>query len=307
MTAMTQSSVRESDEPAEHDVPPVVPEIILPEGVVPEVPANERAVHDATQLMRPTTLEDLMSRAALLVRVDRKYFVPVETFREFAARVSADFVVLDIEGRRLFHYESVYFDTPDLAMYRAHIQGRRRRFKLRTRTYADSGLCMLEVKLKGPHAMTVKERMPHAPARRRGLDPAALAFAAGAVYDSYGLPLPECLGPVLTTSNLRATFASITDAARFTCDVNVTCRDVSGEVSQRDDHVLVETKAGSSGSLADRTLRDLGVRPAPISKYCIGVAVTHPEVASNAWHRTLRRYFNPPDAGHSLGLIRETA
>ena len=40
-------------------------------------------------------------------------------------------------------------------------------------------------------------------------------------------------------------------------------------------------------------LRDLGVRPSSVSKYAVGVAALHPELPSNLWHQTLRRYFEP--------------
>jgi hypothetical protein len=30
-----------------------------------------------------------------------------------------------------------------------------------------------------------------------------------------------------------------------------------------------------------------------VSKYCVGVAALHPELRSNPWHQTLRRYFEP--------------
>jgi hypothetical protein len=258
------------------------------------VPANVAAVLEATQLVSSTTLEELVQRAELLARVDRKYFVPVEKFRRLAALVADDFTVLDIDGRCLFGYESVYFDTENLATYRAHLQGRRKRYKLRTRTYLDSGGCMFEVKLKGPRASTVKMRMPHPPDCRVELTPEGLASASRFVAANYGLDLPGGLGPVLTTTNRRATFVSLSESARFTCDVGLRCRDLNGEVVAKDTHVLVESKAGYSGSLVDRTLHDLGVRPVSISKYCIGVAVTHPEVASNPWHQTLRRYFHAP-------------
>ena len=47
------------------------------------------------------------------------------------------------------------------------------------------------------------------------------------------------------------------------------------------------------GSAPDRILRDLGVRPAKVSKYCVAVAALHPELPSNPWHQTLQRYFQP--------------
>jgi hypothetical protein len=59
--------------------------------------------------------------------------------------------------------------------------------------------------------------------------------------------------------------------------------------------VLVESKSsGHGGSAVDRFLRELGVRPASVSKYCVGIAALHPDLPSNPWHQTLRRYFTPP-------------
>ena len=57
--------------------------------------------------------------------------------------------------------------------------------------------------------------------------------------------------------------------------------------------MLVESKSSGPGSAPDRILRELGVRPASVSKYCVGVAALHPELPSNPWHQTLQRYFGP--------------
>ena len=80
---------------------------------------------------------------------------------------------------------------------------------------------------------------------------------------------------------------------RLTCDVGLVCRDGQHEVRDTGTHVLVESKSSAGGGAADRILRDLGVRPASVSKYCVGVAALHPELPSNPWHQTLRRYFGP--------------
>ncbi|MFC7744428.1 hypothetical protein ACFQXA_31035 [Nocardiopsis composta] len=45
--------------------------------------------------------------------------------------------------------------------YRQHVQGRRRRFKARTRGYLDSGTASFEVKMEGARSATVKERTAH--------------------------------------------------------------------------------------------------------------------------------------------------
>ena len=59
---------------------------------------------------------------------------------------------------------------------------------------------------------------------------------------------------------------------------------------------MVESKSAGRRSVADRILRDLGVRPASVSKYAVGVAALHPELPSNPWHQTLWRYFEPLQA-----------
>ena len=40
-----------------------------------------------------------------------------------------------------------------------------------------------------------------------------------------------------------------------------------------------------------RMLRSMGVRPVRISKYCLGVALLHPDTAANPWNRLLNRQF----------------
>ena len=43
--------------------------------------------------------------------MDRKYFVPADVFRRMIAELAGELRVLDIDGRRTFGYEWVYFDT----------------------------------------------------------------------------------------------------------------------------------------------------------------------------------------------------
>lgn len=242
-------------------------------------------------------LEELVARGALQTRTDRKYFVPAAVFEQVAAELAADHRVLDIDGKRLFSYLTVYFDTPELLTYRAHLQRRRKRYKIRTRTYVDSGECMLELKLAGRRDGVVKLRRPHPVADRARLSAEDHGYLAHLLGEEYAVALPGRLEVALTTSYRRATYVSRTEPTRLTCDVGLLCLGVDRGLSARNDHVLVETKSPGPSSRADRVLRRHGVRPATISKYCLGVAALHPELASNPWHPTLRRYFDwSPDA-----------
>lgn len=98
--------------------------------------------------LQPITLQELNDAAAMLTRTDRKYVVRPGELAAVVSMMPGPVRVLDIEGHRSFAYESVYFDTPELASYLAAARKRRHRWKVRTRTYLDSGQCMLEVKVR---------------------------------------------------------------------------------------------------------------------------------------------------------------
>ena len=269
-------------------VPPSAPAAVA-SGSTPA----ERAVAAAAAMVAPIGLKELNNLAELQTRVDRKYFVPAELFHQLIARLADEMQVLEIDGRRTFGYESFYFDTPQLSTYRAHLQRRRQRFKARTRTYTDTGLCMFEVKLTGARGETVKQRVPHPQELRAELTDDALNHLGSTLRDAYHQDLPAGLRPTLVTSYRRTTFVSRTGEARLTCDVGLVCGDVEHEVRDTGTHVLVESKSAGRGSAPDRILRELGVRPAKVSKYCVAVAALHPELPSNPWHQTLQRYFEP--------------
>ena len=62
-------------------------------------------------------LDELVSRADLQVRQDRKYLVAPEVLGAVLDDLASEVRALEIEGSRAFGYESVYFDTPDLRSY----------------------------------------------------------------------------------------------------------------------------------------------------------------------------------------------
>jgi hypothetical protein len=250
-------------------------------------------VVDAVGALPGIDLRSLESGAALLSRIDRKYVVPVTALERLVSELSGrdDWSALEIDGRRLFGYESVYFDTPDLATYRAHLQRRRRRYKVRVRRYLDSGHCMLEVKRKGVRGLTVKERQPHDLFHRSDLGESGRRFVADNVGDVGRLPMGD-LRPVVTTTNRRATLVTLEGHARLTVDTDLVCGWDDRHVALRPGYVVLESKVDGHAATVDRLLRSMGERPVAISKYCLGVASLGLDVPSNPWRRTLRSFFD---------------
>ena len=112
------------------------------------------------ETLEPIGLEALDAAAALRTRVDRKYLLPTADLPDLLDALRDTHAALEIDGRRWFHYDSVYFDTEGLLTARAHVQGRRRRFKCRSRHYVETGRCVFEIKLKGLRGRTLKHQLP---------------------------------------------------------------------------------------------------------------------------------------------------
>ena len=243
------------------------------------------------------TLGELERRAALQVRQDRKYIVGHEVFADLLGALDGSHGALDIAGDRVFSYETTYFDTESLLCYRAHVQGRRRRFKARSRLYVESGRCVFEVKLRGRSGETVKHALAQAPGEHGALTPAALAFVGGHVR-SFAPEAVGVLAPCLATHYRRITLVSLEEPERLTCDLDLRFSTSGGEHGRLSEgRVLIETKSAGGRSAADVTLTRLGARPLDsLSKYCVGIALTGQDLPTNPFRRLLRRHFDdaPP-------------
>ena len=280
----------------------------------------------STEYLATTTLAELNSAAGLLTRVDRKYLVPLKSAQELVDGLAPDARVLAIDEQRRFSYASTYFDTPGLEAFMLAARKRRRRFKVRTRTYLDSGLCFLEVKTCGARGSTVKRRMGyHADDASRLTGPgrafvAACLAGAGVTGSAAAREVAAALRPVLTTTYERTTLHLPRAEARATIDTALTWRRLGpaapagssagtvvgvpmspqalrpahltaavneGEPVSVADIAVVETKNPATPSPADRALWEAGYRPTRISKYATGMALLHPELPANRWYRTL--------------------
>lgn len=264
--------------------------IIRPQTPAPSAGSRSQASLTAmTAKMPRIDLDELSEIAALQTRVDTKYLISPEQLVAVLDQIGSHLRVLDIEGQRSFGYESVYFDTTALRTFRDHRQGRRLRFKVRTRLYQNSGDCMLEVKVKNARGKTVKRRVAYPAEERFTLNAEGRKFVAEVLHAEYGASVPDLI-PALVGTYRRTTFVDVADHTRMTCDAELAWSNDVDRVSGPDS-VLVETKSADGSSRVDRALRGLGIRPLRISKYCVGSALLHPHLPANPWNRVLRHEF----------------
>ena len=251
--------------------------------------------------LAPTSLSELNSAAGLLTRVDRKYLVPPGDTQHVINHLAPRAQVLQIDGLRHFRYASTYFDTPGLDAFFLAARKRRRRYKIRTRTYLDSGLCFLEVKTNGSREATVKDRFKYDPDNADRVTPDGRLFVierlveSGTCSSDEARTIADALVPVMDSTYSRTTLHLPHDEARATFDTQLTW-DLFGPDGKRlgqgvsVDHLnVVETKNPSTASPTDRLLWHQGHRPARISKYATGMALLYANLPTNRWNRTIKR------------------
>lgn len=255
------------------------------------------------------SLGELMAAAELQTRIDRKYLLPSAELATVLGATAAHLRVLEIDGRREFGYSSTYFDDPALTSFHRAGRGRRRRFKVRTRVYRDSGETWLEVKTRSGRGETVKDRLPYDLADASRLTTEARKFVA-VTLQHRGVPGVDvaALEPTLYTSYRRSTLlvtprtllnrvrsetVHADQAWRATIDFGLAWRRLGSAPTLRlADTVVVETKGATAPSPLDRALWRAGVRPSRVSKYGAGLAALT-DLPDLKWHRVINQHLRP--------------
>jgi hypothetical protein len=228
-----------------------------------------------------------MGHVALPRRTETKYVLSEEQLFRALAHLTDHYRILEVDGRRLQRYRTLYFDTQSLALYRQHHDGWRNRYKVRERAYADSDLTFLEIKHKVDANTTVKSRM-----RTRELSAQIAREAEPFLHAHYPYQVSELESKLLNAFQ-RITLVSKHSVERLTVDVGLRFS-WNGVRASLPGIAIAEVKQDgfSIDSAFVRQMRALGVRATGFSKYCIGVSMLYPEVKHNRFKPQLRRIAN---------------
>jgi hypothetical protein len=223
----------------------------------------------------PVSLKE-MDDVALLNRIDTKFLLTAHELVRLLPSLQPDYWMLEVDGRRLNHYRTLYFDTSNFELYTAHVNERPERYKVRCREYTDSGLSFLEVKHRTRKDRTIKERIPTAqPVLQMDL---AMENWLGGVSPLDG----SALEAKLWNSFTRITLVSKQCCERVTLDVDVEFS-VDNRHARLDGIVIAEVKMdaarGTSSFLAQ--MRAMRIRPRGFSKYAAGVGMLYDQVKKN--------------------------
>lgn len=238
----------------------------------------------------PTITLDEMSAIKLMNRVDTKYVLSEECCMELLRKAVGEYSVQVIGDVRAARYETLYYDTPDWNMYTVHHNRRLTRQKIRTRTYIETMLSFAEVKNKTNRGRTKKRRTVINREYFSDFKHSAEASEFIAQHSAY--PLDDLI-PSLITRFERITLVNHAHTERLTIDFNVrfdnlrSGKELSPGVERM---VIVELKQdGMCYSPMKQIMLDLRVKRLKVSKYCLGVVLTTPDVKTNRFKRKLRQ------------------
>lgn len=233
--------------------------------------------------LEPISLEQMAS-VALLNRVETKFVFHERQLDAILESLAGSYRVMEVNGNRLNHYRTLYFDTDDFSLFQRQHAGGRNRYKVRSRAYLDSDLSFLEVKRKVKGNRTEKSRMKTAGFVDR-LYPEVDGFLTANLPRQVGR-----LKPKLWNDYTRITLVAINQTERVTLDIDLKFQAGERTVVLPGIVIAEVKKIGRDlDSEYIRLMKARTIRSTGFSKYCIGVSMLYPEIKHNRFKPKLRR------------------
>ncbi len=244
------------------------------------------------QQFEPISLTEMES-VKLMNRIDTKYVVTTRSLPQILKMAESDYYAQEIDGKRIATYDTMYYDTDSLDMYMRHHNRQLVRQKIRVRRYVDSDLIFLEIKRKNNKGRTKKKRIaiplfeptPETIGKTRKENISVEDFIIKKSRYTW-----DSISPHLNTRFQRITLVNKQKTERLTIDMNLVWENViTDERKTYEDLVIIELKRnGNVSSPMQDIMQTLRIHPLKISKYCIGTALTTPNLKRNRFKAKIR-------------------
>jgi hypothetical protein len=225
----------------------------------------------------------------LMKRYDTKFIFHRNKLQSVFDYLRRDYQVLEIDHKRSFRYENLYYDTNDYFFYHQHHNQRVNRYKLRCRKYIESDNCYFEIKFKNNKKKTIKTRILLEDKKiNHELLQDSKEFARKSVLIDNGNIVDE-VRPALWIGFNRITFANVINKERLTFDINLTYTDMNANSRKINNLIIAELKSEhvSLNSSFYQYLKCLEIFPTKFSKYCVGIALTEKNIKCNRFKKNL--------------------
>lgn len=219
----------------------------------------------------------------LMNRVDTKYIFNCTQLVEILNKIKHDYKVLEINNKRFFNYESLYFDTPGYNFYFDHHNCRSNRTKVRYRKYVDTGDVFFEVKKRIKGERTDKYRIK-TDAIHKELLPEEINLMQRLALKE------QSLENKIWINYERITLACLSSQERVTIDLNMSF-ERNDKTMAFSDLIVAEVKQDRFSRLSSFTheMRKNIIPDFRISKYAIAVAMMEQGIKSNAFKQKINK------------------
>lgn len=227
-------------------------------------------------------LED-MDRVQLMNRVDTKFAIPTRHIPALLTELTDDYLILEVKGKRLLSYQSLYFDDPGKTCYLDHHNGRTNRIKVRIRKYVESDTHFVEVKHKFKGRTDKKrqgishfdQQIPTQVARFVSLERIDLTTFTPSLWNTFQ----------------RITLVHKEKNERLTLDFSVTFENIRRDRQENLSHIVIAELKQEKLDRSTRfftLMKQRNITPYRLSKYCIGICLLHPtEIKTNRFKTRL--------------------
>jgi hypothetical protein len=216
------------------------------------------------QSFKPISLVE-MGLAELMERSDLKFAITLKELMLILPQLSSDYRALEINEKRIFDYDTLYYDTPDHLLYKMHHNGKMNRYKVRRRTYVDSHISFLEAKIKNNKGVTNKVRIK---------SESDVDFSDELISEFLIEHLHVDCSNLIPSINIfynRIALVNSYSIERVTIDLGLTFT-VDEKSMTYENLAIVEVKSdGKDFTIIKRLMRDNNIKPISISKYCVGM------------------------------------
>jgi len=240
---------------------------------------------DVLKCFSPHSLAQQNS-AALMNRMDSKYLLPISLFNSLMISLANNYSILTSQDRRIFNYQTTYFDDKKKQFYLDHHNGKLNRYKIRFRRYVETDRGFMEVKFKNNKKRTIKQRIP--------MDCTLPDQARVNDFVKQTLGYTTKLETSLFVNYHRITLLNKGNLERITIDLNLSFRNALDQTQSIQDKVfIVEIKQESTlqPSICRQLLKKQGFHDINFSKYCMGTLLTTSSPATA--HKVKSNRFKP--------------
>ena len=237
-----------------------------------------------------------MDAVRLMNRVDTKYIINNSQLSELLERALKHYRIVEIDGKRIIPYSTIYFDTDSTEMYMMHHNGKLNRSKVRMRSYIDSGISFLEIKSKNNKGRTTKNRIG---ITNEQFDTMTIQEKEQAFIKKMDVQSVTLI-PQIQNNFRRITLVDNLMTERVTLDTRLTFKNViTGLKHTVDDLVIIEMKQdGASNSHFKDYLQSIRIHSGSMSKYCMGMMLVNPELKCNGFKNKLRKITKITNSNH---------